>query len=322
MNRKHQRIQVFAGLALLYRPNLGFQVLIDPRAHSRTEKFVAGVKQTQDEYGGFEGQLGVGDQERFLLPVFPLRKSVRLPTESIILNLFESRYLAMAEFVLQHPTSLSAWDSTIGASCFLSLRIPAFESSVRGQENIQQRNRPLFGALFSADMPHVVRGDRTRPPVPIASPGDIGVVFEVSESQEDMIPTLNGECRRRIRLCATSLHRFSVEQILHDGYSDCSLPFMVVLASSLWDYAAQPQEYSVQLDSINRDPSSTILPSADSAEGGSGLGAGAGSRQQEMPSFKEAAETLEANDTRRRLEVLQTRSALERLSCLRASVHK
>ena len=38
--------------------------------------------------------------EAFLLPIFPLRKRVRFPTDTLMLNLYEERYLAMSEFIL------------------------------------------------------------------------------------------------------------------------------------------------------------------------------------------------------------------------------
>ena len=45
----------------------------------------------------------------WILPLFPLRKSIKLPGESLTLNLYEDRYLALATQVLQQqqgPTTL------------------------------------------------------------------------------------------------------------------------------------------------------------------------------------------------------------------------
>jgi hypothetical protein len=54
------------------------------------------------------------------LPVFPLRKSIRLPTESLTLNLYEDRYIALSEFILE-------------------------------------QKQPIFGALYSSDKPQIVK---------------------------------------------------------------------------------------------------------------------------------------------------------------------
>jgi hypothetical protein len=137
-----------------------------------------------------------GGEHSFILPVFPLRKSVRLPTETLTLNLYEDRYLAWAEFV---------------------------ESDQR-----------LFGALFSSDKPQVVKrgvGDI----VPMIEPGDIGVICVLDDSEDALIPTQGASPRRRIRLVGTGAGRFQIQRILHNGYGDGSLPFIVVEAILLSD---------------------------------------------------------------------------------------
>jgi hypothetical protein len=136
------------------------------------------------------------------LPVFPLRKKVRLPTESLTLNLYEERYLQMAEHILQ------------------SKEYPN-----------------LFGALYAAHRPHIVpRGVEAM--VPMLEPGDTGVVCllnENSNGNDDMIPTHGGTLRRRIRLEATAITRFEVVRILESGYSSNSPPFIVAEVRLLTD---------------------------------------------------------------------------------------
>lgn len=40
-----------------------------------------------------------GSNAKFILPIFPLYKSVKLPTEELTLNLHEERSIALAEYV-------------------------------------------------------------------------------------------------------------------------------------------------------------------------------------------------------------------------------
>ncbi|GAX15129.1 hypothetical protein FisN_12Lh175 [Fistulifera solaris] len=114
------------------------------------------------------------------IPVFPLRRTVRLPTESLTLNLYEERYLKLAEYVLQ-------------------------------------QEHPYFGAIYSSNKPQIVRNG-TGPIVPLFEPGDVGVIFLVLNSEEGMIPTRGGIPRRRIRLVARGSVRFQIEEILKNGY--------------------------------------------------------------------------------------------------------
>lgn len=114
------------------------------------------------------------------IPVFPLRRTVRLPTESLTLNLYEERYLELAEYVLQ-------------------------------------QEYPYFGAIYSANKPQVVRNG-TGPIVPLLERGNLGVLFLVQDSEEGMIPTRGGIPRRRIRLVARGAVRFQIQEILQNGY--------------------------------------------------------------------------------------------------------
>jgi hypothetical protein len=121
-------------------------------------------------------------EERIILPIFPLRKKVRLPTEKLTLNLYEENYLAMAEYVLQQEKS-------------------------------------LFGALYCSEKPQVVKRG-TGPIVPVVSEGDIGVVCLLDDSEEGLILTVGGEPRRRIRLVSHGAVRFQVTEIIHNGFDE------------------------------------------------------------------------------------------------------
>lgn len=144
-------------------------------------------------------------QGPMVLPVFPLRKTVRLPTEVLTLNLYEERYLDMAGFILK------------------------------------QDNPRFFGAMYTSDKPQIVK-QGSGPIVPILREGDIGVIFEVNDSLESMIPTIGMDDRRRIRLVGTGQSRFIVHRILHDGYGGevgrdktLALPFILVEAFMIRD---------------------------------------------------------------------------------------
>jgi hypothetical protein len=140
----------------------------------------------------------IGDRS-LILPIFPLRKAVRLPTETLTLNLYEERYLAMSEYVL---------------------------------ESDQQ----LFGALFSSDKPQVVKEGGMGKIVPMIQPGDIGVIFVLEDSEELRIPKQEGAPpRRQIRLVGRGAGRFQIQRILHNGYGEDSLPFIVAEAILLHD---------------------------------------------------------------------------------------
>ena len=119
-------------------------------------------------------------KQTFVLPIFPLRRSVKVPTETLSLNLYEERYLALAERILLDP-------------------------------------RRIFGALYSSDKPQLVAGGNG-PIVPLFEPGDVGAICRVYRDQEGMIPTgQDGYERRRIKLDAIAVGRFRIERILHDG---------------------------------------------------------------------------------------------------------
>ena len=117
--------------------------------------------------------------EPVVLPIFPLRKKIRLPTESLTLNLYEERYLRMSEYILK-------------------------------------QNVPIFGTIYSSNKPQIVR-NITGPIVPVFSEGDVGVLCILENSEEALIPTRGGDERRRIRLVARGAVRFEVVEIVDDG---------------------------------------------------------------------------------------------------------
>lgn len=122
------------------------------------------------------------------LPVFPLRRSVKLPTEIIKLSLYESRYLQMAQDII-------------------------------GSEN------QVFGAFYSSDKPQIVKAG-SGPVVPMMERNDLGVICWVYYSERENVPTRDGLGRRDlIRLFAVAGCRFRVDEVLNTGY-DANLPYI------------------------------------------------------------------------------------------------
>jgi len=147
----------------------------------------------------------------FTLAVFPLRKQVKFPTESIQLNLFEERYRALAKYVIS-----------------------------QNKENNQQG----FGALYCSHKAQIAPNG-VLPITPIITRGDVGVLCMVQESE--IVLTPQKEEKEKVRLKGLAVGRFRVERILHNGFGggeemetnsctdDESLPFIMVEASLLED---------------------------------------------------------------------------------------
>jgi Lon protease-like protein len=182
------------------------------------------------------------DNETVLLPIFPLRKHVRLPTDELTLNLYEERYLAMSEFMLSQ----------------LSSTIFNVQSRKSGFSNVV----PFFGAVYCSDKHQIITQGGTAPVVPILQPGDVGVLCMVLTWTDGIIPTKcsskeeNGNdetveddrtdtetWRRRIRLNALAVGRFRIDRIIHDGtLVENKPPFILVEAILLKD------DYSLKFD--------------------------------------------------------------------------
>jgi hypothetical protein len=168
-------------------------------------------------------------QHRLILAIFPLRKTVRLPTELLTLNLYEQRYLAMAEWILgMHENENENHYETATTA---------------------RRVKNIFGALYTSDKTQIVKGAGLGPIVPIVQVGNIGVLFSVQHMQDDLVQTRDEQYqRRRIRLVGSGLARFRIERILHNGYDQDKnnntdnhspggrvLPFIVAESSLILD---------------------------------------------------------------------------------------
>lgn len=79
-----------------------------------------------------------GETSSFILPIFPLRKSIKLPGETLTLNLYEERYLAMAEWIL------------LGTTGAISSRI--VDTRTNSKSNASSLSSSMmFGALYASD---------------------------------------------------------------------------------------------------------------------------------------------------------------------------
>lgn len=155
-----------------------------------------------------------------ILPIFPLGKRVKFPTEPLKLTLWEERYKDLSRYVLDNPVNL-------GLEPDLCM--------------------PVFGALYCSHKTQIVKGG-IKPITPLVEAGDVGIICGVTSSQV----FINGEevdagrkdesSVQKIRLWAHGLTRFRVKRILSDGLDgvssegkEDSLPFILVEGTRLDD---------------------------------------------------------------------------------------
>ena len=231
--------------------------------------------------------------QTLILPVFPLRKTVRLPTESLTLNLYEERYLALSERILQAP------------EC--------------------QR---VVGAMYCSNKPHIVKSG-LGPIVPLVEVGDVGVIFLVKETREDFIPTLNSGTRRRIRLVATGVSRFVVKRVLQSGCAETNadkLPYILVEAGIIQDkyismrdmdgFFEKKPRLLVMLQSQCEDNALRKLVAGALRAYGQSTQVLAEERLAELRTFKLASMILKEGDFEARLCALNMLSGRDRLERL------
>ena len=151
---------------------------------------------------------GTSSDNNIVLPIFPLRKRVKFPTERLKLTLWEERYKMLSRFVL---------------------------------ENAPHPNNPMFGALYCSHKTQIVKSGR-KPITPIVDVGDIGIICSVTSSQvfidgEEVSTSRKDEADvEKIRLWGLGVARFRVEKILSDGLDgDRNEPFILVEASRIDD---------------------------------------------------------------------------------------
>ena len=156
------------------------------------------------------------------IPIFPLRKTVKLPTDNMTLNLYESRYIQMVEEAVLN-TGTSTTTAALAATYGTGIDI----SGTNDQSSV-----PLFGAIYTTHLPHIVvppsiittspnnptENDKNSNTyiVPILEPNMIGSLFIVTNHTT----TIQQNERKVIRLNATAILRFRIIKILHTGGYD------------------------------------------------------------------------------------------------------
>jgi hypothetical protein len=158
------------------------------------------------------------DEASFVVPLFPLSKTIKLPGDDLTLNLYEERYLALADWIMDATRNDDDDDNNNTESL-----LPTTEDPPVG----------LFGALYAADKPQMVSDRGWGPIVPMLRPGDVGVLVVLTQEPQDaMIPTAGSGERRRVRLQGTAVARFVIQEMLQNGHGnnnakEASLPFML-----------------------------------------------------------------------------------------------
>mmetsp|Transcript_28025 Transcript_28025/g.40115 ORF Transcript_28025/g.40115 Transcript_28025/m.40115 type:complete len:348 (+) Transcript_28025:60-1103(+) len=139
------------------------------------------------------------------LPVFPLQKAVKFPTDEVTLNLFEERYLALADRVLY------------GAANDVTTVPPSM----------------MFGAWYCSNRSQIVRNGVVSP---LIEPGDVGVVCHVMYHHSSNGRNGPG---RRVNIVGLAADRFRVERVLFNGFDNVDeCPYIVVLATCFFDESA------------------------------------------------------------------------------------
>lgn len=222
-----------------------------------------------------------------VMPIFPLRQSVRFPTDPLTLNLYEERYLAMAERILQQQPNNS--------------------------------DDLIFGALYVSDKAHIVPESGWGPIVPLLQRGDVGTLFKVNHSESAMIPTQGGERRKRIRLDSIGIRRFQVQAILHDGMSKDGEPYILAEASYYHDEEIEtPSELKnmeKRVDELYNNLLEMPLPKKQD-KASLLVRHGISDPDLEQQSFALASLLMERCTAKEKLSCLECRSIAERLQKL------
>ena len=108
----------------------------------------------------------------FRLPIFPLRKRVKFPTENIQLTLWEERYKLLAQSVLNQSCAQGYTNTNTNTNTNIDI-----------QTNNDDNYHHMFGIVYSSHKPQIVvtNGNVMDPITPMIDIGDIGVLCLVKE---------------------------------------------------------------------------------------------------------------------------------------------
>ncbi len=172
-----------------------------------------------------------------ILPIFPLRKRVKFPTESIQLTLWEERYKSLAQSVLNQSRNRN---QHVGSNINSS-------DSTNCSRNDQFHT---FGIVYASHKPQIIK-DGNEPITPLIECGDVGVLCVVKEYvlYANNIPKVgvdnfprtfqssssssndDWDCHdhpvvkdtadwNKIRLVGLGIERFVIEEIIQNGYQN------------------------------------------------------------------------------------------------------
>jgi hypothetical protein len=101
------------------------------------------------------------------IPIFPLRKKIRLPTEFLKLNLYETRYIQMARYIVRKQQTMNKNKNMTNTNDKNTMSCPA-----------------MFGAIYCANKPHI-KSKAIGPIVPYIQANDIGILYLIQEYQDN-----------------------------------------------------------------------------------------------------------------------------------------
>jgi hypothetical protein len=241
-------------------------------------------------------------EDLMLLPIFPLRKRVKFPTQTNQLTLWEERYKNLAQCILNSKSS-----------------------------------EQMFGVLYCSDKAQMVKKG-TEPVTPIIKVGDTGVMNILQESQifpsegdgSNNVSEKGLNHIQKIRLLGLGVGRFKVEKILHNGFGggdavlenkEDPLPFILVKASRIDDIRIEEDQIS---DIENRIEKMCPLPASKgdflpSTQGSYSWSFARGTtleQQRQLWSFAMVSSLVDTASTVDMQRMLETTSTLERFEFL------
>jgi len=192
-------------------------------------KFIR-IRREKESKSSFRYHLQRNDevqQTKLIIPIFPLTKRVKLPTESIKLRLWEPRYLKLVEYMRNNNPNID-----------------------------------YFGSVYSSHKAQFVGSEYI---TPILEPGDVGALCQVLKHQDsweqyefDVLKPMEEEeeadtasaldekkdARRIVQLDCIISTRFRIDKILQSGFDDSpyAYPFILVEASTFHDDDIESEE--------------------------------------------------------------------------------
>lgn len=204
----------------------------------------------------------------FELPIFPLRKLVKYPTNFLTLNLYEERYLQLADYILKNDQSMEGINqaqvqeqktSNIFGALYCSHKAQIVKQEIQTKENNEIDGNSDDNEIISSTV------------TPMIQKGDIGTIYSILRHSE-VTNFEKYKKGRRVQIFSIGISRFKVEEIIHSGYdfrennkNKNDNPFILVKASHVHDHdLAQARDnndmnYMKQLEMLEQKVYKLIL---------------------------------------------------------------